>query len=147
MGYTHYWRHPRWSKADRTGFVQALPIIRDILHVRHKGILCRSFGSNGLPTVNDREIQFNGLDGGEDFLCFNRPRRGDYCKTGWLPYDTPVCEVLLVLHAHCLNFEIKSDGLSKKAGQFVLKEESWYEAHENVRHHYSGLNLRCFRTF
>ncbi|MCC5846829.1 MAG: hypothetical protein JJU29_01950 [Verrucomicrobia bacterium] len=144
MGYTHYWRQTKWTKDDRDGYVQALPMIRDIVHVRYPDILCQSFGLQRPPVVNALRIEFNGVDGCEDFLFANGVRRPQYCKTGHLPYDLPVCEVLLVLHAHCLNLKLSSDGLRKRGGLLVPAEDNWAEALANIRKHYSGLNLRGF---
>ena len=144
MGYTHSWRQTRWTKDDREGFAQALPIVRDIVHTRYRAILCQSFGTSKAPLVNAQFIQFNGVDGCEDFLFSNRKRHFDYCKTGHLPYDIVVCEVLLVLHAHCINLNLDSDGLGKRAGLLLPCEPVWTEALANVRKHYPGLNLRGF---
>ncbi len=144
MGYTHYWRQRRWTKEDRDGYVESLPIIRNILVIRQPGILCQSFNLKRAPTVNTRRIQFNGKIGCEDFLFCNGIRTFDFCKTGHLPYDLAVCEVLLVLHAHCLNLVIESDGLGKRDGLLVPVEGAWSEALANIRKHYPGLNLRGF---
>jgi len=144
MGYTHYWRQTRWTKEDSEGYFQALPIFRNIVHVRYPDILCQSFGLQRPPIVNALRIEFNGVDGCEDFLFGNGVRKLQYCKTGHLPYDIPVCEVLLVLHAHCLNLDITSDGLVCRGGLLVPREPNWNLALANVRKHYPGLNLRGF---
>lgn len=144
MSYTHYWRQSRWTREDREGYAQALPIVRQILHVRHRPLLCRSFGSGGQPEVTDRLVQFNGVEGCEDFMFCNARRQGDYCKTGRLPYDRVVCEVLVVLHAHCLNLKLESDGLVAHKGLLTPTETGWFEALASVRNHYPGLNLRGF---
>jgi len=144
MGYIHYWYQNRWTSEDREGYEQALPIFRDILHYRYPQILCRSFGTGGRPLVNSRLIQFNGLNGCDDFLFCNSRRASEFCNTGMHHYDLAVCEVLLVLHAHCLNLDIESDGLCLSNGLLHSLDSRWTEALANVRKYYPGLNLRGF---
>ncbi|WP_251553961.1 hypothetical protein [Neobacillus muris] len=123
MGYTHYFE----LKADLKS-----EVLRDVSEIidHNEEILAYEDDETGRkPSVNEKEIRFNGRDGDghETFLI----EKGvwEFCKTARKPYDLPVCEVLLVLKYHYGDdFSLSSDGFCTDG-----LDGNWAEAYENVK--------------
>jgi hypothetical protein len=139
MGYTHYWKAGR--RATKSEIAKVLPITRDILE-RHKEHILMSeseITDKGKIRINDASGE-----GYETFyvdLSYLPESRG-FCKTGRMPYDQAVCEMLLVLAAKIPAFKINSDGLDRECRYYGSEtgfEESWPAAMKAVKKLY-GLN-------
>lgn len=143
MGYTHYFKTPKWNARDENGWDKALPIVKKIIK-KYKGILQYELDDKRKPVANKRMIRFNGIgeDGHETFLVKNSKDQNGFsnisfgfCKTARKPYDIAVCEVCLVLQAFCPHFELSSDGFSGYVGEQtdgVTLDGTWDQAMKNV---------------
>jgi hypothetical protein len=145
VGYTSYWNTKKLTKEDKAGYLQALPIVQDILK-RYKDIIQYEHDTAKPVVASKKEIRFNGIaDNGHETFYF-KPTKfqspagyGDrsfaFCKTARKPYDVVVCEVLLVLKRFMPNLEVSSDGFSGYLKEPKL-DGAWPEAIENLRNLY-----------
>jgi hypothetical protein len=136
MGYTHYFGHETWTKEDEEGYAKALPLIQDVLK-RHKDMLRFEYNVEDVALADENQIHFNGRDedGHETFHFLNASGGFAFCKTARKPYDLAVCEVLLILAAHCPNFEPSSDGFYGHLGEDRV-DGMWQDAMNNVKSKY-----------
>ena len=128
MGYTHY-----FELEGKTQFREREVAFINRMLEKSKNILKPEY------VVNKNEIHFEGVDSCDDLLIF--PKVREFCKTNRLPYDLPVCEVLLILkHLNPTRCKIDSDGfwvgkeeceLFQKTGVVKL-DENWNQALVNV---------------
>ncbi len=106
MGYTHY-----WYIKDIQAVRRALPLVAsDLRHLLPQLPPLAGWDGAGAPTIEDREIAFNGVSPNdyETFLLVSDPgayintERGlfGFCKTGRRPYDLAVQVALLLLKWH-----------------------------------------------
>src|SRR5215211_7163316 len=98
MGYTHYWSIKKRDSIPE----QAQQILREILNQAYRDDKIQLEWNVHLPpTINDRMVQFNGLNG--DHFAF--------CKTARKPYDGLVMRSLLILRYYMpSSFTLSSDG-------------------------------------
>ena len=135
MGYSHHFRAPIWTTEDNEGYARGLPLIRDIID-RHRDVLDESEPIR----ADETGTQLNG--GCESFVFVRgQSEKWSHVKTEGGLYDQAVCEVLLVLDAHCPGLEIESDGfISVEDGAEPKLGGSWPEAIEAVARY--GLEYR-----
>ncbi len=106
MGYTHY-----WYVKDIRAVERALPqVARDLRDLLPQLPPLAGTDGTGAPTIEDREIAFNGVrpDDYETFLLVPDPKeytqteRGlfAFCKTERRPYDLAVQAALVLLKWH-----------------------------------------------
>jgi len=107
MGYTHYWKYNPQKLQNKTElqrkFGEAASQIKDFASYIERNQMfsvCGGVGE-GLPSINDQEIWFNGSSAeGLDHETFSiewGTQSADFCKTARKPYDLLVCFSLLTL--------------------------------------------------
>lgn len=119
MGYTHYWSQTAdIAPADWIEFAEGAERLVALVEADGSVVLNDWSGDGedgGRPTVNGREVSFNGT-GDESHESFRILRRMEddadwFCKTARKNYDTAVCAVLLYLDSiHPDAFHVSSDG-------------------------------------
>jgi hypothetical protein len=121
MGYTHYWYVKNMWAVE-----QALPqVARDLKRLLPQLPPLAGWDGTGAPTIDDREIAFNGVepDDYESFSLVSSPEgytpteKGlfGFCKTERRPYDLAVQVALVLLKWHSEAIapdavEVASDG-------------------------------------
>lgn len=113
MGYTHYWNNPK-KEVNQCDLVEIRGFIDTVLK-NNSNII--SYESEVLQTPelyvvwseNYINCRFNGIgeDGHETFSVSKD--NFDFCKTAHKPYDTVVCQVLLI-YQHFFDIDLSSDG-------------------------------------
>lgn len=110
MGYTHYWRSGRISKAawasiekDSAALLAASPVK-----------LAFEYDEPTKPPIcDDKQIRFNGVgkEGHETFWLAASPQDFEFCKTASKPYDLIVVAILAVAAEYAgESIQVSSDG-------------------------------------
>lgn len=137
MGYTHYFKLKKLSKANFDKVAKDVKIIETAL----KGMVPLT------NNTNDKVIDLNGVGANQhENLWLEKSGDGfNFCKTARKPYDIAICLALLSLKFHATNTEISSDGDNEEwALPFKMYKDIFPE--KKVSFDMSGEDLEMIKT-
>jgi hypothetical protein len=152
MGYTHYWRRPRYNSGSAYMFGQlALDAKKIIKQAEQNGVRIRNgngvdepefsefyFSINGdavASTANDQDLAYETFywEGIPTIQKWRKdePTTFDFCKTAYKPYDAVVTAILIrAKHIYGSCVEISSDGEWDCDNNFPDGYGSWVKGRE-----------------
>lgn len=149
MGYSHNYGANNIDKIPEDCLSKIKEVLKD---KQWKDYLRFEFNSEKAPTVNEKEIRFNGEgDKGYETFAYRTVVALEFCKTNEYDYDLPVCIVLLLLKNYIAGFKLESDGFwidKNKAKRYKVTkvpelDGNWNKALDYVKEKF-GIDFEWF---
>ena len=112
IGYSHYFKQVREATVEE--WSKIIEDTNKIIDGAGVPLWAEYTAPNSSPTVNEKEIVFNGCgDDGHETFFLQREKYNEFnfCKTARKPYDVVVCAILIAAEHHAPGaWDIGSDG-------------------------------------